>query len=64
MLTYDLEKRSYVTERKLGLMGQISFQRLSKVFAECGEIKPHETIRQFHVDDRGMIQFLVTEQVE
>lgn len=64
MLTYDLEKHGYVTERKLGIMGQISFERLAKVFAECGEIQPHEKIRQFHVDDRGMIQFLVTGQAE
>ena len=59
MITYDLEKRSFVKERTIGLTGQISFQRLAKLFADSGEITPNEKIKQFTIDDHGMIQYTV-----
>lgn len=48
-MIYDMEKQAETDEIPVGLFGQMSFQRLERLFRETGEIGAHERVTHFEI---------------
>lgn len=58
---YNLKQHEPMKECPLGLTGFISFNRLTDMMRETGEIKENESIRAFSIDDHGIKYVVDTE---
>jgi len=58
MFTFDMTTNKETLDKPTGVVGQISFSRLAKLFAETGETLPSESITHF-VADGQFLRFYV-----
>lgn len=58
-MMYCMKNHKRTDQIPCGLTGQISFERLEKLFHETGELRPDERVSHFHVTYDGKIRFVI-----